>query len=148
MNSPQPSVPASPSGFSGAALVEWQRSQQSDQPQRCVATRWCNFHNSLCVVDTWTNCHGEMSRRLATSGRSAHVCPSGTRMCAGNSSIVFAAACQQQIIKMGGNIWADVVTAVCRLCQRIEFAYCLLCVRKQTYTPKVDEVVVMSRTGL
>lgn len=54
-----------------------------------------------------------MSRRLATSGRSAHVCPSGTRMCVGNSSIVFAAACQQQIIKMGlkgGNIWADVVT--------------------------------------
>lgn len=52
-----------------------------------------------------------MSRRLATSGRSAHVCPSGT--CAGISSIVFAAACQQQIIKTGlkgGNICADVVT--------------------------------------
>lgn len=111
MNSPQPSVPASPSGFSGAALVEWQRSQQSDQPQRCVATRWCDFHNSLCVVDTCNNGHSEMSRRLATSGRSAHVCPSGT--CAGISSIVFAAACQQQIIKTGlkgGNICADVVT--------------------------------------
>lgn len=111
MNSPQPSVPASPSGFSGAALVEWQRSQQSDQPQRCVATRRCDFHNSLCVVDTCNNRHSEMSRRLATSGRSAHVCPSGT--CAGISSIVFAAACQQQIIKTGlkgGNICADVVT--------------------------------------
>lgn len=111
MNSPQPSVPASPSGFSGAALVEWQRSQQSDQPQHCVATRRCDFHNSLCVVDTCNNRHSEMSRRLATSGRSAHVCPSGT--CAGISSIVFAAACQQQIIKTGlkgGNICADVVT--------------------------------------
>lgn len=111
MNSPQPSVPASPSGFSGAALVEWQRSQQSDQPQRCVATRRCDFHNSLCVVDTCNNRHSEMSRRLATSGRSAHVCPSGT--CAGISSIVFAAACQRQIIKTGlkgGNICADVVT--------------------------------------
>lgn len=111
MNSPQPSVPASPSGFSGAALVEWQRSQQSDQPQRCMATRRCDFHNSLCVVDTCNNRHSEMSRRLATSGRSAHVCPSGT--CAGISSIVFAAACQQQIIKTGlkgGNICADVVT--------------------------------------
>lgn len=111
MNSPQPSVPASPSGFSGAALVEWQRSQQSDQPQRCVATRRCDFHNSLCVVDTCNNRHSEMSRRLATSGRSAHVCPSGT--CAGISSIVFATACQQQIIKTGlkgGNICADVVT--------------------------------------
>lgn len=111
MNSPQPSVPASPSGFSGAALVEWQRSQQSDQPQRCVATRRCDFHNSLCVVDTCNNRHSEMSRRLATSGRSAHVCPSGT--CAGISSTVFAAACQQQIIKTGlkgGNICADVVT--------------------------------------
>lgn len=111
MNSPQPSVPASPSGFSGAALVEWQRSQQSDQPQRCVATRRCDFHNSLCVVDTCNNRHSKMSRRLATSGRSAHVCPSGT--CAGISSIVFAAACQQQIIKTGlkgGNICADVVT--------------------------------------
>lgn len=111
MNSPQPSVPASPSGFSGAALVEWQRSQQSDQPQRCVATRRCDFHNSLCVVDTCNNRHSEMLRRLATSGRSAHVCPSGT--CAGISSIVFAAACQQQIIKTGlkgGNICADVVT--------------------------------------
>lgn len=121
MNSPQPSVPASPSGFSGAALVEWQRSQQSDQPQRCVATRRCDFHNSLCVVDTCNNGHSEMSRRLATSGRSALVCPSGT--CAGISSIVFAAACQQQIIKTGlkgGNICADVVTEELQF----EFASC------------------------